>query len=303
VLEPIEAWAADIPAMLENGLMYRNEIPRRLVPSEAQDGHSGVSAAALRIVHERVEAELANTSSQFLVRAPSKVVRYGGVFYFVGPTEELLLRYAKAAVARANEGARIHRAPVPVVRKVFASAFGVLCHAPFVGEWIRNTGVLLAWYTVHRIRVVRLETIRSPFWEGDLAHWKDGGRRSAFQAVFPHRRALAVRRRAEHTRRLIERFGPSGDDDRLSIIQPVIRAYAPGFGAIISDDRKRPMIAQVVVRDSTTGQRHAIAVPPRFANPQSATFQRLVTPRARVHAAVAWSFGLKPEEYVPQIET
>jgi hypothetical protein len=287
-----------------------DEVPRRLARRNACFDRSGVPAATMRRVRERVDAELANTTTQFMIRSPSKVVRYGGVFYFIEPTEKLLSRYAVMAVARANEGARINRAPVPDVRRVFTTPFGVLRHATFAGEWIRNTGVLLAWYTLLGIRVVRLETIRSPFWEGNFARWKTGefpthdreGRRSAFQAVFPHRQLLALRRRAEHTRRRIERFGPSGDDDRLSIIHPVIRAYAPGFGAIISDDRKRPMIAQVIVRDSTTGHRHAIVVPPRFANPKSATFQRLSTPRARVHAAVAWSFGLKPEEYSPQIE-
>ena len=76
----------------------------------------------------------------------------------------------------------------------------------------------------------------------------------------------------------------------------------PGLGVILSDDLARPRLVQVVVRDPSTGFRHHLTVPPRFGNPHTKTFQNLRTSAARIQAALAWTFGIKPEEYAPALE-
>lgn len=65
----------------------------------------------------------------------------------------------------------------------------------------------------------------------------------------------------------------------------------------------------LVVRDATSGERHVLRIPPRFGSTRSATWKRYVDDRGcgntdgLIHAAVAWTFGLKPEEYSPAIES
>ncbi len=61
----------------------------------------------------------------------------------------------------------------------------------------------------------------------------------------------------------------------------------------------------LVVRDSTSGERHVIRVPPRFGMTRSKTWQRYIPhdPDGLIHAAIAWTFGLKPEEYHPDSES
>jgi hypothetical protein len=89
--------------------------------------------------------------------------------------------------------------------------------------------------------------------------------------------------------------------------------------------------AYLIVRDSTTGERHTIRVPPRFGR-TSATLRGMgwrdddilgspregealhsiqdyrggvpedVATHARIHAAVAWTFGKRPAEYRPDVE-
>jgi hypothetical protein len=124
---------------------------------------------------------------------------------------------------------------------------------------------------------------------------------SSWSLVFPERAqrlAVAMRRR---TRAALERMGPEGVDDRLQIREPVIVARSHE-GLLVADDEGWPRVAQVVVRDSTTGLRHHIGVPLRFVNRDSRTFQRLGGGAARVHAAIAWTFGLKPDQYTPLVE-
>jgi hypothetical protein len=74
----------------------------------------------------------------------------------------------------------------------------------------------------------------------------------------------------------------------------------------------------LIVRDTTTGEAHILRVPPKYGNGNTQFFQKFyydARPRcrsmagaertaeeARIHAAVAWTFGLKPEEYQPQVE-
>jgi len=75
----------------------------------------------------------------------------------------------------------------------------------------------------------------------------------------------------------------------------------------------------LVVRDTTTGEAHILRVPPRFGNSQTKAFSDYAECRPiskklrpenrlqarmdnRIHAAVAWTFGLKPHEYTPAVE-
>ena len=130
------------------------------------------------------------------------------------------------------------------------------------------------------------------------------GRRNCWAAVFPLRSWRCRQRRHEHLIRILERIGPPGADDRvnLSAWRTRIRAHVPGAGVLLSDDRARTQMAQVVVRDPSTGFRHHLSVPPRFGNPETKTFQKFTTARARIHAALAWTFGLKPDAYAPALE-
>ncbi len=103
--------------------------------------------------------------------------------------------------------------------------------------------------------------------------------------------------------RLIDSFGRPGGDDRLRIRRPFIVAFAPGLGMIIVDSLERPRLSQVIVRDTTTGLRHAIAIPTRFGDRRSKTFRALGTDAARVRAAIGWTFYfLSPGDYDPDIE-
>lgn len=67
--------------------------------------------------------------------------------------------------------------------------------------------------------------------------------------------------------------------------------------------------AYLLVRDATTGERHVLCIPPRFGSTRSATWGRYVDHEGRgdtsglIHAAVAWTFALRPDEYQPDTET
>ena len=65
-----------------------------------------------------------------------------------------------------------------------------------------------------------------------------------------------------------------------------------GTGSLLS--------VQVVVRDPSTGHRHALTVPPRFAHPRSKRYGHLGE-RERIHAAIAWTFNLRAADYRPDI--
>lgn len=64
----------------------------------------------------------------------------------------------------------------------------------------------------------------------------------------------------------------------------------------------------LVVKDSTSGERHTIRIPPRFGMYQSATVRRYKEDIEKgdcdclVKEAVAWTFGLKGWQYHPHIQ-
>lgn len=101
----------------------------------------------------------------------------------------------------------------------------------------------------------------------------------------------------------LEAIGPEGGDDRLTILHPVVAARS-AEGVLVRDTIGQPRprsraVVQVLVRDATTGQRHAITVPPRFGRllPDASPEQQA----AMVHAAIAWTFRLRPEAYRPAV--
>jgi hypothetical protein len=177
--------------------------------------------------------------------------------------------------------------------------------------WPFTSVVGVAWITLAGVKYVRVwgERCRSHGGPG-LRHLflpdpSDGeGMRCCWALVFPRRYRTFRDLRVERLRGILERIGPAGEDDRvnLNLRTARVRAYVPGFGLIMSDGLARTRAVQVVVRDPSTGFRHHISVPPRFGNPRSRTFQKLGTAGARVHAAVAWTFGMRPEEYDPALE-
>jgi len=58
----------------------------------------------------------------------------------------------------------------------------------------------------------------------------------------------------------------------------------------------------LVVRDSSTGEAHCLRVPPKFGNAQTQFFGRFRSPRERIQAAVAWTFGMEAREYRPAVQ-
>lgn len=95
---------------------------------------------------------------------------------------------------------------------------------------------------------------------------------------------------------VLDRIGPSGEDDSVQIALP-LRVCKSRDGLIIADHPTAPRIVQVVVRDSTTGHRHHLTVPERFGLPLAAD----ESATGRVRAAIAWTFRLKPEQYRPTV--
>lgn len=66
--------------------------------------------------------------------------------------------------------------------------------------------------------------------------------------------------------------------------------------------------AYLVVRDASSGERHVLRVPPRFGSTRSATWKRYLDESGTgdadglIHEAVAWTFGLRPQEYSPGVQ-
>lgn len=118
----------------------------------------------------------------------------------------------------------------------------------------------------------------------------------SWAAVYPNRAYKLADLRQKRAKRIIENRGISGDDDRFLMMQYHISALSKE-GVLICDDMSRPRAAQVIVTCPSTGHRHHIGVAPKFVNPKSKTYQNLGSEAARVHAAIAWTFDLKPEEY------
>lgn len=129
--------------------------------------------------------------------------------------------------------------------------------------------------------------------------WSANRRWTAWERVYRDRAETLRRRLYERTQRRLSRLGSRGEDDRVSIVSPILLAEGPE-GVLIADRAVRPHVVQVVVRDATTGQRHHLAVPPKFG-PGSRTWERLGSAAARVHAAIAWTFRRAPEAYAPAV--
>jgi hypothetical protein len=71
----------------------------------------------------------------------------------------------------------------------------------------------------------------------------------------------------------------------------------------------------LIVRDSTTGEGHILRVPPKYGNAETQFFSKFesqtgwgkrlklrTAEQRRIHAAVAWTFSLKPHEYNPEVQ-
>jgi hypothetical protein len=123
-------------------------------------------------------------------------------------------------------------------------------------------------------------------------------------------RTFSSRRDGDHDResnsddlRLLDWLGPRGEDDAISIWNPVL-VCASDDGAIITNrtvdgTTARVSQAQVCVRCPSTGQQHRIGVPAQFAMP----LRSGETASQRIRAAVAWTFSMNPDEYRPERES
>lgn len=98
----------------------------------------------------------------------------------------------------------------------------------------------------------------------------------------------------------LDTIGPQSADDRVSIWDPWIVARSPEALLISSDLRfNRRTIVQAIVRNPADGTRCHLTVPPWFGLP----LWEGESAEARIHAAVAWTFGLTPAEYQPGLES
>ena len=232
------------------------------------------------------------------------------------PSRAVLERELEAAAGVANERARVRRVMPLVADPVLTHPCGLMedtgrGQGQPIPYWPRTSLVGVAWITLGQVKFVRVWGCR-PRCEGWADHSylflpdsaDSEGRRCCWASVFPWRYFKFRERSQERLQSVLERLGPPGEDDRvnLNLRQTLIRAHVPGLGVILSDNRVRTELVQVVVRDPSTGFRHHISIPPRFGNPRTKTYQRLGNARARVHAALAWTFGMKPEEYAPALE-
>lgn len=103
-------------------------------------------------------------------------------------------------------------------------------------------------------------------------------------------------------KKAIAAMGKEGNDDRIRILYPLLVARAENGLIIRSQEEDRnglPQIVQVVVKDSTTGLVHFLTIPPEFGKEKITDKEEA---RKAVHAAIAWTFGMNPEEYAPAIE-
>jgi len=231
------------------------------------------------------------------------------------PIEATLIQGLEQASGRANRGCRRRLVETLPADPIMAHAHGIMEDngLPEGTRWgysPNTSAVGVAWFTRGGVKCVRVWGYRC-FTTGAEHSFlfipepsDQEGIRCCWASVYPRRFFRLHARRQERIRRLLERVGPPGEDDRvnLSLAWARIRAHVPGLGVILSDDLARTQMAQVVVRDPSTGFRHHLSVPPRFGNPRTKTFRELRTAEARIHAAVAWTFGMRPDEYEPALE-
>ena len=189
---------------------------------------------------------------------------------------------------------------------------GGVCNA--YRYYAETTVVGCAWYTSPiKVLTVVLEHFRETAKQGPHGNVGDinpFGTDDPWSAVFPGRASRLQVCQEKRVKTLISKRGVQGQDDRLQIWQPVYSALSEE-GFLIKNHETNPNCGCVVVTDVTTGQRHHIIVPPKFVKPKAKTFQKAEKfgkknfgskERGRVIAALAWTFGLKPEEYKPTIE-
>jgi len=231
------------------------------------------------------------------------------------PSSADLKRELDSEAEKTNGGGRLRLVPPLSPNPILGHPHGLLEDnglplAGGSGFAPKTSAVGAAWFTRGGVKCVRVWGYRwhTTGLEHSYLFLPDPsdkeGIRCCWASVFPRRFFRLRVRRQERIRRILEHVGPPGEDDRvnLSLARARIRAHVPGLGVILSDDRARTQLAQVVVRDPSTGHRHHLSVPPRFGNPRTKTFRGLRTAEARIHAAVAWTFGMRPEEYEPALE-
>ncbi len=119
---------------------------------------------------------------------------------------------------------------------------------------------------------------------------------SGWAGVYPKRALKALDLLDRRKKSRLERRGPLGEDDRFSLRRWDISACSDE-GLLIADSLTSPSVAQVVVTCPSTGCRHHIGVPPKFVNPKTKFYQKFKSSAERIHAAIAWTFNLSPEEY------
>jgi hypothetical protein len=137
----------------------------------------------------------------------------------------------------------------------------------------------------------------------------------------------------DHLANVLEQVGPAGSqahadearyfetwNERPSS-QRVNRAeidtidVAPGYRAALvtrhiytlyhSRLRSSEVEVYLILRDTTSGERHVLRVPPMFGKRTAKTRAKLLSeggPATVIHAAIAWTFGKKPAEYHPDRE-
>jgi hypothetical protein len=240
-----------------------------------------------------------------------------GPEYIIDPSPDQLERAVKQLLETVQGRPRVRWIAEPHLRMVSEHPFGVIrqtgCKGSYHDATYRCTELSMAWIAFTDLKVVRLSAIRAGLHHcprhGDILRLPEPGSRrtprDVWQKVFPARARLLDEqrqaRRRSRIQRLLAAFGPPGVDDRLSLRDPHLSACSPG-GILLADDPRKPTVVQVIVRDPSTGLRHAITVPPRYAKPESKTYQQLGSDEARVRAAVAWTFRLTPDTYSPNIE-
>lgn len=221
---------------------------------------------------------------------------------FINPSRSTLQEYIDRCLEKINYRQRARIIPsviAPDWRKEKCKS-GILCYdggsVPGAYKYPAYTSVLeIAWWVApdkkRHVRVIA-ERVRT---YNDTVRWLIA-EKPGWAAVYPDR---AVKKQAllrQRTQRILDKRGLPGDDDRFLLRYFEISALSPA-GVLVCDNKFRPTVAQVVVTCPSTGFRHCIGVPPKFVNPKTKCYQSFKSEAARVHAAIAWTFGLTPEEY------
>ena len=269
-----------------------------------------------RFLERRPRLGLGRPESTHWLWSPGQRERVGPLGVLRDPGRAELMRELRGAASAANERARVRRVGALSPGPILAFPHGLMedngdrrgVSGPY---WPFTSFVGAAWVTLAGVKWVRTWGFRCrAYGSHEYRHlFVPGladreGTRCCWALVFPQRYRVYRQRRENRLRRILDNIGLPGEDDRINLVlrRARLRAHVPGFGVILSDDLTRTQLVQVVVRDPSTGFRHHLTVPPRFGNPRAGTFRGLGTDRARIRAALAWTFGLKPEEYAPALE-